>query len=248
MDESMSESQTYRMIGADGNTYGPVDFATLRAWAKDNRVKPDTQIINESTGSQTQARFVPGLFDEDTSTAYRMQAPVVEEPAAPKKSNGWVVVGLVCLFGCCGCGLLGSAVLFPVFAQAKYAAKKTAGISRIKQLGLALTIYQTDFDDVYPPNMSSAVKAKDALEMYADPSVFVSLNPKGGEILGNAKLARRSAVDLANPAITVTFYDERPWERGESLAVYADSSAKMHPSQSTVLSQLKSDPFLRPTK
>jgi prepilin-type N-terminal cleavage/methylation domain-containing protein len=43
-----------------------------------------------------------------------------------------------------------AAILFPVFAQAKLAAKKTATLSNMKQLGLGVGIYLTDFDDVYP--------------------------------------------------------------------------------------------------
>ena len=40
-----------------------------------------------------------------------------------------------------------AAILFPVFAQAKLAAKKTVALSNAKNLGLALQIYQGDYDD-----------------------------------------------------------------------------------------------------
>ena len=40
-----------------------------------------------------------------------------------------------------------AAILFPVFAQAKEAAKKTQSISNLKQIGLAWTMYAGDFDD-----------------------------------------------------------------------------------------------------
>ena len=43
-----------------------------------------------------------------------------------------------------------AAILFPVFAQAKAAAKKTACLSNMKQLGLAQNIYINDFDDAMP--------------------------------------------------------------------------------------------------
>ena len=42
-----------------------------------------------------------------------------------------------------------AAILFPVFAQAKAAAKATADLSNIKQMGTALTMYTTDNDDRY---------------------------------------------------------------------------------------------------
>lgn len=43
-----------------------------------------------------------------------------------------------------------AAILFPVFAQAKEAAKKTAALSNIKQLGTAFHMYMADSDDVFP--------------------------------------------------------------------------------------------------
>ncbi|MFZ4509152.1 MAG: prepilin-type N-terminal cleavage/methylation domain-containing protein [Fimbriimonas sp.] len=44
-----------------------------------------------------------------------------------------------------------AAILFPVFAQAKNAAKKTASISNLKQIGLASTLYMADYDDTIMP-------------------------------------------------------------------------------------------------
>ncbi len=43
-----------------------------------------------------------------------------------------------------------AAILFPVFAQAKLAAKKTATINNMKNLGLAQQLYLGDSDDVFP--------------------------------------------------------------------------------------------------
>lgn len=43
-----------------------------------------------------------------------------------------------------------AAILFPVFAQAKLAAKKTSTLSNMKQLGTSINIYIADFDDMYP--------------------------------------------------------------------------------------------------
>jgi len=43
-----------------------------------------------------------------------------------------------------------AAILFPVFAQAKEAAKKTADLSNLKQSGTSVAIYLTDADDLYP--------------------------------------------------------------------------------------------------
>jgi prepilin-type N-terminal cleavage/methylation domain-containing protein len=43
-----------------------------------------------------------------------------------------------------------AAILFPVFAQAKEAAKKTTTLSNFKQTALAFNIYATDADDTFP--------------------------------------------------------------------------------------------------
>lgn len=43
-----------------------------------------------------------------------------------------------------------AAILFPVFAQAKEAAKKTADLSNVKQITLGFMQYVTDSDDVFP--------------------------------------------------------------------------------------------------
>ncbi|CAN5567673.1 hypothetical protein BH11ARM1_BH11ARM1_14980 [soil metagenome] len=42
-----------------------------------------------------------------------------------------------------------AAILFPVFAQAKAAAKRTVALSNAKQLGLGVTMYNNDYDDTY---------------------------------------------------------------------------------------------------
>ena len=39
-----------------------------------------------------------------------------------------------------------AAILFPVFAQAKNAAKGTQSLSNVKQIGLASLMYSNDFD------------------------------------------------------------------------------------------------------
>ena len=43
-----------------------------------------------------------------------------------------------------------AAILFPVFAQAKAAAKASVCVSNLKQLSTAMALYLNDFDDVYP--------------------------------------------------------------------------------------------------
>jgi prepilin-type N-terminal cleavage/methylation domain-containing protein/prepilin-type processing-associated H-X9-DG protein len=43
-----------------------------------------------------------------------------------------------------------AAILFPVFAQARQKARQTACLSNMKQIGLAIMQYNTDYDETYP--------------------------------------------------------------------------------------------------
>jgi len=71
-----------------------------------------------------------------------------------------------------------AAILFPVFAQAKAAAKKTACLSDDKQQGLALYMYLNDFDDNLPmanyPNTPGNVPS--AFSYRASKTEYVALN------------------------------------------------------------------------
>ncbi len=52
-----------------------------------------------------------------------------------------------------------AAILFPVFAQAKAAAKKTADLSNVKQTATASIMYSGDADDMFAANNEGAVPA-----------------------------------------------------------------------------------------
>jgi prepilin-type N-terminal cleavage/methylation domain-containing protein/prepilin-type processing-associated H-X9-DG protein len=54
-----------------------------------------------------------------------------------------------------------AAILFPVFAQAKDAAKNTQTLSNLKQTGLASIMYSADYEDLFPISQGS-----DALTYY----------------------------------------------------------------------------------
>lgn len=47
-----------------------------------------------------------------------------------------------------------AAILFPVFAQARNAARKTAALSNAKQIALALHMYAQDYDETFPYNFA----------------------------------------------------------------------------------------------
>ena len=65
-----------------------------------------------------------------------------------KKNPGFTLIELLVVIAIIA---ILAAILFPVFAQAKLAAKKTASLSNLKQIGLAWTMYSNDVDDYTMP-------------------------------------------------------------------------------------------------
>jgi prepilin-type N-terminal cleavage/methylation domain-containing protein/prepilin-type processing-associated H-X9-DG protein len=63
------------------------------------------------------------------------------------KSRGFTLIELLVVIAIIA---ILAAILFPVFAQAKEAAKKTACLSNTKQIGLGLLLYLEDSDDMTP--------------------------------------------------------------------------------------------------
>lgn len=63
------------------------------------------------------------------------------------RKNGFTLIELLVVIAIIA---ILAAILFPVFAQAKAAAKKTALISNVKQMGTAIQMYLSDYDDLMP--------------------------------------------------------------------------------------------------
>ena len=55
-----------------------------------------------------------------------------------------------------------AAILFPVFGQAKEAAKKTSCLSNMKQIGVSMQIYLNDSDDMYPGGLQTITDPRNA--------------------------------------------------------------------------------------
>lgn len=64
-----------------------------------------------------------------------------------------------------------AAILFPVFAQAKEAAKKTSCLSNTKQIGLATMMYLNDYDDTYFWEPYPGCQNPDYYQPIAEPTI-----------------------------------------------------------------------------
>lgn len=70
-----------------------------------------------------------------------------------------------------------AAILFPVFSQAKLAAKKTSSISNLRQVGLAVIMYASDHDDVYPRTMDESSGFPETISWWAVYNYQAAINP-----------------------------------------------------------------------
>ena len=75
----------YTVVALDGQKYGPVDLATLNAWAADGRVVPTTT-LESADGQRLQASQVPGIVFGQGSQPQQggpMQGGPMQGGAAP---------------------------------------------------------------------------------------------------------------------------------------------------------------------
>jgi prepilin-type N-terminal cleavage/methylation domain-containing protein len=70
-----------------------------------------------------------------------------------------------------------AAILFPVFAQAKLAAKKTATISNLKQIKTGILLYANDYDDNLPRTMDTSSGTPETISWWAVHNYQASLDP-----------------------------------------------------------------------
>src|SRR5581483_10176820 len=84
-----------------------------------------------------------------------------------------------------------AAILFPVFAQAREAARKTACLSNMKQLSLGWLMYAQDYDETYPMSAQCSPGCPEPMVFWTelvDPYVKSGSNAKnqyGGDDLSN---------------------------------------------------------------
>ncbi|RYG29275.1 prepilin-type N-terminal cleavage/methylation domain-containing protein, partial [bacterium] len=82
-----------------------------------------------------------------------------------------------------------AAILFPVFAQAKEAAKKTTCLSNLKELGTAGILYANDTDDTFPNTGETALWSGQYFRWPLMPYLGVGLKQNGSATSASGKTA-----------------------------------------------------------
>jgi hypothetical protein len=100
----------YRIIGADGKMYGPVELDQIRRWLAAGRVDSRTPVYLEGAVNWTYLGLLPELATEFTAPPAAPPPPTIGalRPAgAARGTNGFATAGLVCgilaWVPCCCC-------------------------------------------------------------------------------------------------------------------------------------------------
>lgn len=138
---------------------------------------------------------------------------------------GLLVFGV---YGVLGAVIIG-AILIPLLSRANTGAREKQTLLDIRRLGAAVLLYATDNDNHLPPDMSSAEAARKAVRRYvSDERAFATLNPRGGEFVGNRALSGIGfKPDDPNLGRTVMFYESRAWPDGSRAVVWLDGHEMM---------------------
>lgn len=77
---------------------------------------------------------------------------------SPRRSHGFTLIELLVVIAIIA---ILAAILFPVFAQAREAARKSSCLSNEKQIGTAVQMYTQDYDERYPGRGGNNTNAND---------------------------------------------------------------------------------------
>ncbi len=113
-----------------------------------------------------------------------------------------------------------AAILFPVFAQAKKAAKGTVALSNVKQMNLGAILYSNDNDDIFPSSFTAnPIPLSTALP--PDEAFLLSRGSKCWTWAGNGSAANDPGGNSSSDAsVTACF-----WTWGEIAYPYYKSAA-----------------------
>lgn len=87
----------YKIIGADGQQYGPVNLEQIRRWLAENRVRSDTLVQAEGATDWKPLSFYPELAPE-LKTPPPTITPLAPPPASNPRASNKVAAGV--------CGIL----------------------------------------------------------------------------------------------------------------------------------------------
>lgn len=217
----------YFIFDSAGAKTGPFSKADIALFVGDGRLHADTDIEEAESGRLVKVSSVVGSMPPPVQPAPQatFQPQYEQQPMAPKKSNTGLIITIVVIAVLCSCFAPIAAVLFPVFSQAKQAAKKTQALSNIKQVATSIMIYQADWDDRFPTEMGNGRSLEKQIMPYlSSTSIF---NVMGARIESNPTLAGKEAKDVPDIPNTIMLWAFPPALKDKAPMATADSASYM---------------------
>lgn len=121
--------------------------------------------------------------------------------------------------------LLLPALLFPVFAQAKLAAKKTASMSNMKQLSTGVLMYQADNDDQFPDMRTQPAFQEATMPYIKMVDLYYDLLDNR-PFTPNANFAYASVTAIESPAEAIDLYGDLQKDSKGRIVGFADGHVK----------------------
>jgi len=174
-------------------------------------------------------------------------------PLSPRRRVNGLLVVVGIFGGILFCGVI-SAILFPVFFQARIAAKRSSGLTAIQTITTGLLIYATENDERYPlaQDWQDRVGAR-----VKDPSLFQSpalSKPSPCDVAFRARLSGRPKMAEETETTVLLFDSTRQvrnasgnldslpkpgrWRKGcvdQNLVAFADGSARFSATNEVLL-------------
>lgn len=118
-----------------------------------------------------------------------------------------------------------AAILFPVFAQAKEAAKKTACLSNNKQIGLGTIMYSADYDDLNSPSEYGAGGLVPHLTWTTLTMPYIKNGDLGTDNFGNRVTTGKSGIFTCSsaPKKDVNNWQVEGYTYGVHHAIFVDN-------------------------
>ncbi len=109
----------YKIIGNDGQTYGPVGAEKIREWIAQGRVDARTAVVAEGAAEWTFLGLLPE-FSSELAGAPPVIAPLKANAVSANGTNGFATAGFICglisLTCCCGCPFNILGLIFSIVA------------------------------------------------------------------------------------------------------------------------------------
>ncbi len=157
-----------------------------------------------------------------------MNEPPVMTP--PKKSGmpgwAWGLIGCLVIVPCL---VVVAGVLFPVFSQARFAAKQTLSLTNLKQVGLAAAMYSADHNDRFPMTKGWETSLTPFIsdpKLYTDPNAPTDFKNKRGYAMNQAAGSVKTT-SIPSPNMSPLFFtssvDEVSAVGGAEILRYDDA-------------------------